>query len=385
MKVSNESNKLDELKINKKRNKKSHIKEYAYLKSVLFLVGLIIIIAACDFVFAKEGYVHDILQVLHQGYEVDADGNISEDISSETSGFDTIILGASHGRSAIDPDKIDPVLGTNTLNVCIPGETVKDSYYLLLEAAKSNQIKNLILDVDYQYYLGNQDEGYFEEAFIYNQLSWTSYVKYKYIIDNMNKLDFRNAISKRDVYRHSLCDIKGNIAHRFSKAYLDANIYKLAVEDCGGPYEGKGFFYRLQTDCFDSNFMDSDAFSYDTKVSDVSRKYFEKIKDFCDKNGINLICVTSPITPSSYDILHIDEIHVTMSDFFNDYGVTYIDYNKASFDVLYRCDSDFVDAEGHMCGELAVRYSALLANNLSELKNNKDISLILNEVYGGVN
>lgn len=397
MKASNVDNKLqktdisnsdivnlcesDELKLNKKRKKKAHVKWHDYLKSVLFLVGLMIVIGVCDFAFAKEGYVHDILQVLHQGYEVDADGTVSTDTSSD-SGYDTIILGASHGRSAIDPDKIDFVLGTNTLNVCIPGETVKDSYYLLLEAARTNNIENLILDVDYQYYLGSQDEGYFEEAFIYNQLPWTSYVKWKYILDNMNNLDFRNAISKRDVYRHSASDIKANIVQKFSEDYLKANIYKLDVEDCGGPYEGKGFFYRLQTDNFYNGFLDDDVFAYDTEVADVSREYFEKIKKFCDENGINLICVTSPITPSSYNTLHIVEVHKTMSDFFNSYGVTYIDYNMTSQDVLSRSDSDFVDAEGHMCGVLAERYSALLAQNLSELKD-KDISQILDEVYGG--
>ena len=44
--------------------------------------------------------------------------------------YDTIILGASHARSAINPEYLDEELGTNTLNLAIPGETVKDAYYL---------------------------------------------------------------------------------------------------------------------------------------------------------------------------------------------------------------------------------------------------------------
>lgn len=37
--------------------------------------------------------------------------------------------------------------------------------------------------------------------------------------------------------------------------------------------------------------------------------YFKKIKEYCDKNGIELICVTSPITPSSVKRLGLDVVN----------------------------------------------------------------------------
>jgi hypothetical protein len=356
-------------------NKKNKL--MSYLRSVIFILGLIVLVKLSDFVFARDGYVNYILKVLNKGYEVNEDGQIT----TSDKGYDLIVLGASHARSAIDTEYIDETLGTNSLNLAIPGETVKDSYYLLLEATRNNDIKTVVLDVDYQYYLGDNGEGYFEEAFIYNQYSWFSSTKWKYLLDNMNELDFRNAISKRDVYTHSLTDIKRNVNQKLSKDYLNSNIYKLEVEDCGGYYMGKGFFYRNQEDGFYNGYCDKNALCADSEIDAMPRKYFEKIKKYCEDNGIELICETSPITPTSYEELNISLIHEKMSDFFKSYGVTYIDYNMASFDLFDRNQEDYVDAEGHMCGELALKFSKLLAQNLEEIKL-EGIDFVLNKVYG---
>ena len=106
----------------------------SYLRSVIFILGLIVLVKLSDFVFARDGYVNYILQVLNKGYEVNEDGQIT----TSDKGYDLIVLGASHARSAIDTEYIDETLGTNSLNLAIPGETVKDSYYLLLEATRNN-------------------------------------------------------------------------------------------------------------------------------------------------------------------------------------------------------------------------------------------------------
>ena len=128
-----------------------------------FIVGLVVLVAIFDYAFAQTGYVRYVLTYFQ---------NSDEDI-------DTLVLGASHARSAIDPQKIDDVNDTNSFSLAIPGEMVKDSYYVLQEACRSKKIKTLIFDVDYQYWMEPQAEGYFQEPFIYNQLSWSSPVKWK--------------------------------------------------------------------------------------------------------------------------------------------------------------------------------------------------------------
>lgn len=55
-------------------------------------------------------------------------------------------------------------------------------------------------------------------------------------------MDFRNAFTKKFVYKYELEDIKANVKQKMSKDYKDANIYSLDTSDAGGPYTGKGFF-----------------------------------------------------------------------------------------------------------------------------------------------
>ena len=49
---------------------------------------------------------------------------------------------------------------------------------------------------------------------------------------------------------------------------------------------------------------------------------------------------------------------------FEEYGVEYYDFNLLTMDTLPRTDDDFFDEEGHMLGELADRYSDILASVL---------------------
>ena len=127
-----------------------------------FIVGLVVLVAIFDYAFAQTGYVRYVLTYFQ---------NSDEDI-------DTLVLGASHARSAIDPQKIDDVNDTNSFSLAIPGEMVKDSYYVLQEACRSKKIKTLIFDVDYQYWMEPQAEGYFQEPFIYNQLKKLNLYKF---------------------------------------------------------------------------------------------------------------------------------------------------------------------------------------------------------------
>lgn len=323
-------------------------KALPYIKSLIFIVGLIVIIGVCDYCFAKTGYIHYILQ------------HVNEDDEN----YDTIVLGASHARSAIDPAKIDSQADTVTLSMAIPSETLKDSYYVLEESCKNNDVKRVILDVDYQYWFGLQEQGYLGETFIYNQLSWMSATKWDYLIHNSQFMDVRCTFTKSYVY----CDptdfsaVKNNIIQKNSKDYKGANIYSLCDKDANGPYMGQGFFYRKDTE--DNPVGEGyiklwEGVQY-TDIKPYPMAYFKKIKGFCDKNGIELICVTSPIPTTSVKRLGLDIVNEKFEKFFGGLGVAYYNFNKARIDVLPREDTDFADMEGHMEGHLAEEYSQVL-------------------------
>ena len=171
-----------------------------WLRVVGFLAGLAVILSACDFIFAQTGYVRFILH-------------------EEKSGdYNTIVVGASHCRGSIDPERLDEKLGTNTLNMAIPGETVEDSYFIVKDAAKNNKLKTVIFDIDYQYWYYEQPTTHFTRSFIYQQFT-DPVIKAEYIARNFDVLDMRNVLVNRLSWNCSFSGVKTNIKMKTSDAY----------------------------------------------------------------------------------------------------------------------------------------------------------------------
>ena len=63
------------------------------LRCVIFLAGLIAIMGVIDFACVQTGYVNYILR------------NVC--VKNNKTDYDTVIIGASHARSAINPVKLD--------------------------------------------------------------------------------------------------------------------------------------------------------------------------------------------------------------------------------------------------------------------------------------
>lgn len=343
-----------------------------YIRCVVFLIGFVFLMSLCDYLFAPSGYIRFILH----------------EVNSTQEDYDTIILGSSHGRSAINPEKIDEQLGWNTINYSIPGSTVKDSYYLLKEACEKNDVKRVIMDVDYQYWFSGQPKGEFGEPFIYTQMKFSK-AKLEYMLDNMSTMDIRNFVSKRCNYKCSLSTIKNNLILKSKASYKNYEIEGADVRDADGPYIGRGFFsrhvsgYEPGGEWVIQHWAGRENGGLDMDV--VS--YFGRMKEYCDDNGIELICITSPITPSSMKRLGMSKVYQTFeSDLFNAWNVPYYDFNLAKMSVLPRTDKDYGDLEGHMGGNLAEQYSTMLGKLLKDkeagtLDSNSYFYSSYNEMY----
>lgn len=329
------------------------MKKFApYFRIIGFLAICIVCVAIFEYALVPSGYIR---YILHQAN--DAEEN-----------YDCIVLGASHARSAIDPNKIDAVMGTNTLNMAIPGETIKDSYYLLKQASLTNDIKTVILDVDYQYWFADQPEYNNISTAIMGRLNWADKPRQEYLIDSMGALDYRDIFTNRVSYTLNPQEIKQNIVMKSSDEYKNYSIEGAIIKDADGPYMGKGFFYRETSGSLPGGhaYVESWVGRENGFVEPWVANYFSQINNFCKSNGIELICVTSPITPSAAKLLKMDKVHTILDAQFQKFGVTYYDFNAASFEALPRTDYDYGDMEGHMGGDLAGRYSNALGNLLFE-------------------
>jgi hypothetical protein len=337
--------------------KMDRIKPWA--RSLIFLVLLAVILKGCSFLFAQTGYVRFIL-------------NKAE--SKETS-YDTIILGASHCRGAIDPEKLNETLGTNAINMAIPGETIEDSYFVLKDIDDSNDVKTVILDIDFQYWMYEQPTKHFTKSFIYQQLK-NPIVKAEYVVKNRKVLDMRNFVTNRLSWNISPSTVKKNLKLKNSDVYKNNEIEAAygengRVEGADGPYVGKGFFYRQ----ISSENPLPEGHDYlmtwvgrsDDALDENVKAIFKEIVKYCNDKNYRLICVTSPINPTSVETLKMEYAHDSLTAFITgECGVEYYDFNNALMSFIPRSDCDYGDQEGHMGGELAEIYSEKLAEFLAD-------------------
>lgn len=66
----------------------------------------------------------------------------------ETCQYDDLFVGTSHGKAGINPEVVDKITGEKSLNLCLGGEEVQDSYYIIKEACRVNKPKKIIYELD---------------------------------------------------------------------------------------------------------------------------------------------------------------------------------------------------------------------------------------------
>ena len=105
--------------------------------------------------------------------------------------------------------------------------------------------------------------------------------------------------------------------------YKNFQIEGVAGIDTEGPYQGLGFFYR--TKVIDrKGKLNPSPWTYDDLNPKV-QKYFQKIVKYCNDNGIELICVTTPIPPSSVVSGAANEANTYFKQICDENNVRYID------------------------------------------------------------
>lgn len=327
-----------------------------YIRAIIFVGVVVVCVKLLDFAMMPSGYIRYIIN------QVD---NPDDDENPE--GYDCIVLGASHSRSAIDPEFLKEAgYASNPINLGIPGESLVNSYYLLREACENNDVKKVILEMDYQYWTNDEArDSDFGDLFIYVQMPW-SRTKLEYIGNELLDKDFRTVFFKKLAYTSDFGSVPNIIKTKTTKEYRSYSMDAVEVHDAGGPYVGRGFFYRENVGEEKPGFWLAE-WSQD-EVSSKVLDTFDKIVGYCRDKDIELVCVTEPIPPYSVEVGPSAVANTYLKDICQDRGVRYIDYNLISEEELTITNEDFCDWEGHMYGELAERFSKVMAWNLAGKK-----------------
>ena len=110
----------------------------------------------------------------------------------ETNQYDDLFVGTSHGKAGINPEIVDKITGEKSLNLCLGGEEVQDSYYIIKEACRVNKPKKIIYELDPGYWVSTATLGP-EYRTVYDEFPMSE-VKVEYYLDKIWNVDFRTTL-----------------------------------------------------------------------------------------------------------------------------------------------------------------------------------------------
>lgn len=288
-------------------------------------------------------------------------------VQGETN-YDTIVVGDSHGETAVNPDVLDRAMGTVSYNCARRIMPVKDIYYLMREVSCKNSPKTILYEVDPYYWdvpgisLGNDTSIFFAGSDPKNKLD--------YFLNEMLTQPFMNVFANFRFAPRNAAQIPGTMYVKLQPEYIRRSeksipmIMKALYLGENYDYRGRGFRYGHTYS------LSMDAKYRATKfrpsgIEPENVEYFHKMAAFCRSRGIRLVCFYSALPP--YRLLHENEnaAHAYFRDLCESEDVEYYDMNYLRPEYLARTDADYVDLDGHMLGEMADRQTKVLARVLT--------------------
>ena len=317
------------------------------LITIVFLTVFVIANSILNFILVPPGLTRVILHELESNND-----------------YKCVILGASHGSYGIDADIVSQQSGKKTMNMCIGGEYLQDSYYLLKQVFETNNPELIVLDVDFQY-LVNVPKNNISANFIYNSYP-NSFDKISYFKDKVLGMQFCATAFPWMDYRNNYFDVSNIIKTKLGSDYRNysANAVIMEKQDV---YYGNGFIYRNRTDDLKKDTL-TDLTWDASAVDQESIEYLKKIIDLCNSKNTKIIMMTMPvsvvtITNSSNEF---DKSYTYLANLAKANNIEYYNFSLVKESVFPRSIDDYWDYDGHLYGDAAKRFSVVLGNLLKE-------------------
>jgi len=279
----------------------------------------------------------------------------------ETRDYTTLILGASHGSSNINPDILREKYDQGgVFNACLGGEYPIDSYFLLRDAIRNHKLKHVIYELDPAYWRTIPSEA--QDYLAFEASMSFSRVKLSYFRQKVLGSDFRTFLFPWYNFRDQFKKITTNVAQKMSSNYKDygletfSNSYQELTENGQIRIHGSG------------STITNAIFEFKAEsLREEPRKYFLSLVQLCRDQGIPLTVITTPVPKQTYD--QYESYYKAATDYYTDLcknlGVTYFDFNAIDMPDLSLDISGFTDNEGHMLEATSDTFTQILAEYLN--------------------
>lgn len=292
--------------------------------------------------------------------------------------IDVLFLGSSHVFCGVNPAVLEEEWGKDVYLASTSVQKPDVSYYLLNEAVKQYDLETVYLDMYYWQYRDDPDERtQYQMDYIY---CVTDYMK-----PSLDKLKFLLDASSADFYLDSffvparygdkILDLKyieQVIKSKRSEGYqnyecpeeIADNYYKGFIYS-GGSVENGSLICRRYSGQIEA--IEEEA------ISPYSMKYLKKIIELCDKNDIELILFSTPMTDYNVAMLeNYDHYIQSVKKIAQEYKLEYYDFNLLKEEYNDYADELFLDSH-HLNGNGANIFSMDLASLMMQ-RETEDIS-----------
>jgi hypothetical protein len=284
--------------------------------------------------------------------------------------YDTLIMGESLGESAINPYVLSNLTGCTAYNLSRRIMPVVDFEYVLKEVNTGKHYNRVILELDYTYLTKNHTGYAGTDTNLLLRLTGVRRLEYIYKVlmnDNYNDSFSDFTVSIAYIKRiPKILKAKFNIDYIESKEESIPNTYSIIGID-NFVYIGRGFRYGVGKS--DSEWELSYFEASEVKAENL--KSFNRLVEYCNKNGIELICIQSALNSYRIKGENLGDVHEYLTDLCRKHNIEFYDLNYVKKEYFNPDDDKYVDLAGHMLGELADEQTEILAKILNA--NDKDI------------
>lgn len=286
----------------------------------------------------------------------------------QTENIDYVYLGSSHVYCDLNPEILDGKNGKNNFNLATPGQRLIESYYLLKEADRYQEMEKVYLELYYNPstgILGN----YQERNSVQN--GWRAIDHMRLSPTKMDALFAMNPIKYYPEavfpfirYREHLMD--GNWIKDRTNAKTTENYKKYIYNDGVTEYRDKGYYDTKKE--LTNLFYGRDRNPAEMLLTEDAEAYLRKIITYCREKDIEITLFTSPIyelQPMATE--NYDSYAQSVKEIAAEYGVPYYDFNMVKEEYLPIQYPEYFMDVGHLNAKGAELYTNFFHQVVSAL------------------
>lgn len=249
--------------------------------------------------------------------------------------IDNLFLGSSHVYFDVNPELMNEYTGENNYNLSTPLQPLMASYYLLKEANKRYDIRNVCLEMYYGVSVRNS--SILSNWRVYDYMPFSAN-RVEYILAAGNAENrYLSFFRARRMWQNALDpDIVMEIIKKKQGDEYKSHKWVKRNEHGVEYFEPGGFLYtEYQIDEESCKMAEETSVISENPMSAEAESYLRKILEYCKDNDINIVLFCAPMTAYklSENVGH-DNYYRQVNRIAGEYGVEYFDFNLSRAELL---------------------------------------------------